>query len=89
MTRLCSARRRIGELETLQHEIDAWSNDVNDKQRGVDWQMKIDDARCKLNPFTLKLNADRPLGPALVVCSEYRAGLQHLPVGRASTTRLR
>ena len=40
--------RRIGELSILQSEIDAWSNDVNNNQRGVDWQMKIDDARCKL-----------------------------------------
>jgi len=32
----------------LQKEIGEWSGDVNDSQRGVDWQMKIGDARCKL-----------------------------------------
>ena len=48
MTRQCIAGRRIGELEAIQHEISAWSIDVNDTQRGVDWQMKIDDARSKL-----------------------------------------
>jgi len=48
MTRQCLGKRRIGEIETLRSEIGAWSTDVNHKQRGVDWQMKIDDARIKL-----------------------------------------
>lgn len=48
MTRQCLGKRRIGEIETLRSEISAWSVDVNHKQRGVDWQMKIDDARIKL-----------------------------------------
>ena len=48
MTRQCVAGRRIGDLAMLQREIAAWSTDVNDTQRGVDWQMKIEDARCKL-----------------------------------------
>jgi len=48
MTRQCLGKRRIGEIETLRSEISAWSVDVNNKQRGVDWQMKIDDARIKL-----------------------------------------
>ena len=37
-----------GELNELQDEIGAWSIDVTSTQRGVKWQMKIDDARCKL-----------------------------------------
>jgi hypothetical protein len=32
----------------FREETDAWSIDVNATQRGVDWQMKIDDARTKL-----------------------------------------
>ncbi|MEO2015644.1 MAG: IS630 family transposase, partial [Fuerstiella sp.] len=48
LTRQCVAKRRIGDIETLQKEIIAWSDDVNDTQRGVDWHMKIDDARSKL-----------------------------------------
>lgn len=48
MTRQCVAGRRIGDIQTLQEETSAWANDVNDTQRGVDWQMKIDDARTKL-----------------------------------------
>ncbi len=48
MTSQCLKDRQIGELNELQDEIGAWSVDVTSKQRGVDWQMKIDDARCKL-----------------------------------------
>lgn len=48
MTRQCLAHRRIGDIETLQREIGAWSQDVNQRQCGVDWQLKIDDARYKL-----------------------------------------
>ena len=48
LTRQCVSGRRFGEIATLQSEIAAWSSDVNDTQRGVDWQMKIGDARRKL-----------------------------------------
>ncbi len=48
ITRQCISDNRIGDIETLQNEISAWSTDVNNSQRGVDWQMKISDARCKL-----------------------------------------
>jgi hypothetical protein len=55
MTRQCLARRRIPDIQTLLEEIAAWSTDVNDTQRGVDWQMKIDDARCKLKSIYPKI----------------------------------
>jgi len=48
LTRQCIAGRRIGEIAELKDEIAAWSTDVNNMQRGVDWQLKIDEARCKL-----------------------------------------
>ena len=48
LTSQCLSSQRIGELKELQEEIGAWSIDVTSTQRGVDWQMKIDDARCKL-----------------------------------------
>jgi hypothetical protein len=48
MTCQCLSDRRIGELSVLQDEIGAWSTDVTSTQRGVDWQMKIGDARYKL-----------------------------------------
>jgi len=48
LTRQCVDGRRFGDVETLREETTAWSCDVNSTQRGVDWHMKIDDARCKL-----------------------------------------
>ena len=40
--------RRFGDLATLCEAIGDWSQDINSTQKGVDWQMKIDDARAKL-----------------------------------------
>jgi hypothetical protein len=48
LTRQCVDGRRFGDVETLRDETAAWSCDVNSTQRGVDWQMKIENARCKL-----------------------------------------
>ena len=55
MTRQCLSGRRIGDLGTLQSEIAAWSTDVNDRKRGVDWRMTITDARCKLKSIYPKI----------------------------------
>ena len=55
MTRQCLHGRRIGNLETLHDEVSAWSTDVNGTQRGVDWQMRVDDARCKLKSVYPKI----------------------------------
>jgi len=55
LTRQCVAGRRIGDIATLTTEIAAWSDDVNQTQRGVDWQMKIDDARYKLKSVYPKI----------------------------------
>lgn len=55
MTRQCLNGRRIGEIEELHAEINAWSIDVTNAQRGVDWQMKIDDARGKLKSVYPKI----------------------------------
>lgn len=44
----CLSHRRIGELTDLQREIREWSDRTNAKQRGVDWQFRIEDARVKL-----------------------------------------
>jgi hypothetical protein len=48
MTSQCLRGRRIGELEFLKSEIGTWSKKTTAKQRSVDWQFKIDDARQKL-----------------------------------------
>lgn len=55
MTRQCIASKRFGDIETLREATAAWSTDVNSTQRGVDWQMKIDDARCKLTSVYPKI----------------------------------
>ena len=55
LTRQCIGDRRIGDMGELRSEIAAWSADVNEAQRGVDWQMKIDDARCKLKSVYPKI----------------------------------
>jgi hypothetical protein len=55
MTRQCLRGRRMGDLKTLRQEISAWSNHINRNQRGVDWQMKISDARYKLKSVYPKI----------------------------------
>jgi hypothetical protein len=55
LTRQCVAGRRFATLARLQSETAAWSYDVNTTQRGVDWQMKIRDARCKLKSLYPKI----------------------------------
>jgi hypothetical protein len=55
LTRQCVAGRRFSDDDTLRAETSAWSFDANDTQRGVDWQMRIDDARCKLKSIYPKI----------------------------------
>jgi DDE superfamily endonuclease len=40
--------RRIADLETLQHETQAWEHKRNAQQTGVDWQFTTADARIRL-----------------------------------------
>jgi hypothetical protein len=55
LTSQCLADRRIGELELLQSEIGTWSDKTNTKQRGVDWQFQVNDARTKLKMLYPKI----------------------------------
>lgn len=55
LTRQCVTGRRFGHVDILRQETSAWSTDVNSTQRGVDWQMKINDARCKLKSVYPKI----------------------------------
>ncbi len=55
MTRQCIDNERFGDIENLREATTAWSTDVNNTQRGVEWQMKIDDARCKLTSVYPKI----------------------------------
>jgi hypothetical protein len=55
LTRQCVSGRRFGDVHTLRTETKAWSSVVNSTQRGVDWRMKIDDARSKLKSIYPKI----------------------------------
>src|SRR5262245_18855893 len=55
LTRQCLRGRRFGTIEELRRETAAWQQRTNDKQRGVDWQFRIDDARTKLKTLYPKL----------------------------------
>jgi hypothetical protein len=53
----CLTDRRIGALPVLQSEIESWADKTNAKQRSVDWQGKIDDARTKLKRLYPKIKS--------------------------------
>ena len=55
MTRQCVGGRRFGSIEELRQETTAWATHANEKQRGVDWQFSIDDARRKLKSLYPKI----------------------------------
>jgi hypothetical protein len=55
LTSQCLAGRRIGCLKFLQSEIATWSQKTNAKQRGVDWQFQLEDARTKLKKLYPKI----------------------------------
>jgi hypothetical protein len=55
LTRQCIAGQRFGTLAKLTSELAAWSTDANTTQRGVDWQMKVNDARGKLKSLYPKI----------------------------------
>ena len=46
-TRQCLSRN-IDSMEKLQKEANAWYQDRNRRQKGVDWQFSMEDARVKL-----------------------------------------
>lgn len=53
--RQCLQHRRFQSITALRREAEAWSQRCNEKQRGVDWQFKIDDARTKLKSLYPKI----------------------------------
>ena len=55
MTRQCLKDRRFGTIEELRKETSAWHHAINTRQRGVDWQFCIDDARIKLRTVYPKI----------------------------------
>lgn len=55
LTRQCLDGRRFGTITTLRRETAAWQKATNKKQRGVDWQFRIDAARVKLKSLYPKI----------------------------------
>lgn len=55
MTRQCVSDRRFASIELLREETAAWHQRSNARQRGVDWQFKVDDARVKLKAVYPKI----------------------------------
>ena len=57
MTRQCVKDRRFATIEALRSQTAAWHQHSNAKQRGVDWQFKIDNARTKLKRLYPKIKS--------------------------------
>ena len=55
MTRQCVKDRRFGTIDALRQETTAWQQHCHAKQRGVDWQFRVDDARLKLKTVYPKI----------------------------------
>ena len=57
MTRQCITGRRFATIEELRAETTAWHGQTNARQRGVDWQFKVEDARVKLKSIYPQLQS--------------------------------
>ena len=55
MTRQCVNGRRFSTIARLREETEAWSMHSNRRQRGVDWQFQVKDARTKLKSLYPKI----------------------------------
>ena len=54
--RQCLGNNRIKDIPTLREKLKAWYVDRNKKQKGVDWQFTMEDARIKLKHLYPQLN---------------------------------
>ena len=57
LTSPCLSDRRIGARTERHTEIATWSEKTHAKQRGVDWQFRIENARVKLKRLYPKIKA--------------------------------
>jgi hypothetical protein len=55
MTRQCLKDRRLATIKALRSETTAWYRHSNARQRAVDWQFKVGDARVKLKSVYPKI----------------------------------
>jgi len=51
----CSHRRRIPNINTLQHELTAWKNKPNDKQARINWRFTKEKAKEKFKLIKNKM----------------------------------
>ncbi len=85
LTRQCVSGRCLADLMTLSEETDAWSTDVNATLRGVDWQMKISDARTEV--IGLGHRMAPPRGPFTAGSPRWGRVRQEGPAGAVRVTR--
>ena len=57
MTRQCVSGRRFASTRPLRSQTKAWASDSNRKQRGVDWQFNVKQARRKLKSLYPKFKS--------------------------------
>jgi hypothetical protein len=55
MTRQCISGCRFGTVSEVRDETTPWCDRSNARQRSVDWQFKVDDARLKLKSIYPRL----------------------------------
>ena len=48
LVRQCLGKRRLSDIETLRHEVEAWAEERNRLGASVDWRFTTSDARTKL-----------------------------------------
>jgi transposase len=48
-------KRRIDNIETVKHEVNAWQQDRNNKEAKINWRFETDEARIKLKHLYPKL----------------------------------
>ena len=47
--------RRFGTIEELREEVMAWADQCNNKQKGVQWHLTLENARIKLDSLYPKI----------------------------------
>lgn len=57
MTRQSMHGHRFATIDAIESQISAWAAATNTKQRGVDWQFTVDDARIKLKSLYPKVKS--------------------------------
>jgi recombinational DNA repair ATPase RecF len=55
LTRQCVRHRRFATIEELREEVETWATQCNEKQKGVQWQLTLENARIKLDALYPKI----------------------------------